>query len=66
MLSKIFECLVVWFFVNIFVGYFWILFTEVFLLSGEQDPCTRDVLVLGETVDIPNPCPGLVRVSNGL
>ena len=45
---------------------FWVWVTEVGLLSGEQDPYTRDVLVFGETVDIPIAFPRPSTVSNGL
>ena len=36
------------------------------MLSGEQDPSNKDVLVFGETVDIPNPFPQPSTVSKGL
>ena len=45
---------------------FWVCVTEVGLVSGEHDPYTRDVLVFGETVDIPIAFPRPSTVSNGL
>ena len=45
-------------------SFIWV--TEVALLSGEQEPNTMEVLVLGETVDIPISLPWPSVVSNFL
>ena len=50
-LSNILECLP-FFWVKFSMSSFGVLGTEVVLLSGEQEPYIRDVLVFGETVDI--------------